>query len=235
MVAGAYMQNKAQQDAAGRQQRQIQAELQRQQQFQQQAEKAALDRVQDFAPEERQQRQQQLEQQVTDQLMQPVQQNQQAMQDQSAVQGNVSSDYTAAKAQSQKDQLDTAAELARIMGKITGANRLRQDEALNMLSTGQQIDQLKNFSRGSQAVNQLETQEAGVPNGGLSLAGSLAQTLGSVGLMSGLGSAGSLGAGSSTTSTALGTGVGADASKSILSGGPLVGKTTGGLGLKLPV
>jgi len=185
-IVGAAAQQQAARDAARRQRQQIQAELQRQQQFQRQAEKATLDRVQDFESDSRQARQQQIEEQVTDDLLQPVQQAQPAMQAQSAVQGNVSQDYTAARAQSQAEQMRSAEALARIMGRITGANRLRQNEALAMMATGQQIDGLKNFSQGSQAVNQLEVQQAGVPDGGLTLAGGLMQTLGSIGLTQGL-------------------------------------------------
>ncbi|WP_103035308.1 hypothetical protein [Castellaniella caeni] len=190
---GAVAQNQAQQDAARRQQRSIQAELQRQQSFQRQAEQEALKRVDDYQPEARADRQKQIEQQATETLMQPVQDALPAMQDQSAVQGNVSSDYTAARAKSQADQMTAANELARIMGKITGAGRLRQDEAMKMLSTGQNIDMLKNFASGSQGVGQLESQTAGVPDGGMMLAGSLMQTLGSVGLAKGLSAAGSAG------------------------------------------
>lgn len=185
-IAGSAMQYSASQDAAARQRQQIQDETQRQQAFQRQAEQTALNRVQDYDPQTRRDNQQQIEQQVTDNLMQPVQQAQPAMQDQSSVQGDVSSDYTTARARSQADQMNLVQNLARIMGKITGANRLRQDEALKMLSTGQQIDQLKNFAQGSQGVNQLEVQQAGVPDGGTMLAGGLLQTLGSVGLMKGL-------------------------------------------------
>ncbi|WP_050466365.1 hypothetical protein [Herbaspirillum chlorophenolicum] len=226
MVAGAAMQYKAQQDAASRQRQQIQSELQRQQDYQKQAEKVALDRVQDYDPEQRQNRQQQIEQQVTDDLLQPVQQAQPGMQAQSAVQGSVSQDYTAARAQSQAEQMKSAEALARIMGKITGANRLRQDEALNMMATGQQIDRLKNFSQGSQGVGQLEAQLAGTPDGGLTLAGSLAQTLGSVGLMGGFSGASTAGGASSAGTTA-----------DVWAGqAPKVGAnfTNGGLGFKAP-
>lgn len=185
-VGGALLQNQATQDAARRQQAAIRAENERQRQFQRQAEQVALDRVQDYQPEQRQDRQKQIEQQVTDQLLQPVTEAMPGMQEQSAVQGDVSSDYTMARTKSQADVLRNTEALARIVGRITGANRLRQDEALKMMASGQKIDMLKNFASGSQGVGQIEAQAAGVPDGGMSLAGSLLQTLGSVGLAHGL-------------------------------------------------
>ncbi|MGX5659993.1 hypothetical protein ACWKWV_09765 [Castellaniella ginsengisoli] len=184
------MQNQAAQQAASRQQAAIRAENERQRQFQMQAEQAALDRVEDYQPEARADRQKQIEQQVTDALIQPVQEAMPAMQDQSAAQGNVSSDYTTARAKSATEQMDSAHELARIMGKITGAGRLRQDEAMKMLETGQNIDMLKSFAAGSQRAGGIEAQAAGIPDGGMTLAGGLLQTLGSVGLAKGLSAAG---------------------------------------------
>lgn len=189
-IGGAFLQNQAQQQAASRQQEAIRAENERQRQFQMQAEQAALNRVEDYQPEQRQDRQKQIEQQVTDTLIQPVQEAMPAMQDQAAVQGNVSSDYTTARAKSQSEQMNAANELARIMGKITGAGRLRQDEALKMMQTGQNIDMLKSFAAGSQQAGGIEAQAAGVPDGGMTLAGGLLQTLGSVGLAKGLSGAG---------------------------------------------
>lgn len=194
-LAGTALQQQASQDAARRQQRIINDNLARQREFQVQAEQAALQRAQDFAPDERENRQQQIEQQVTEQLMQPVQQAMPGMQEQSSVQGNVSSDYSAGRARAQADTLRDADALARIMGKITGANRLRTNEALAMGETGQLIDRLKSFSQGGYNAAQADAQMAGTPSGGPMLAGGLLQGLGTLGFSGAIGKNGA-GAGS---------------------------------------
>lgn len=189
MVAGAAVQQQAAASARRNQQRLIQDNLMRQQGFQREAEQAALDRAKDFAPEVREDKQKQLEQEATQQMIQSVEQAAPAMQEQSAVQGNLSQDYTAGRAKSQAEQLRDANALASILGKITGAGRLRTNEALGMAETGQLIDRLKSFSQGSGNAAQIGIQQAGTPNGGTMLAGTALQGLGSVGLMSGAGSA----------------------------------------------
>ncbi|ASC63600.1 hypothetical protein B9P52_04515 [Achromobacter denitrificans] len=189
MIAGAAVQQQAAASARRNQQRLIQENLARQQGYQREAEQAALTRAKDFAPEVREEKQKQLEQAATDQMIQPVEQAAPAMQDQSAVQGNVSADYTAGRAKSQAEQLRSANALASILGKITGAGRLRQNEALDMAETGQLIDRLKSFSQGSGNAAQVGIQQAGTPSGGAMLGGTVLQGLGSLGMMSGLGEA----------------------------------------------
>lgn len=194
-IAGAALQQQAASDARRSQQRLIQENLMRQQGFQREAEQAALDRAKEFAPEVREDKQKQLEQEATQQMIQPVEQAAPAMQDQSAVQGNVSADYTAGRAKSQAEQLRSANALASILGKITGAGRLRQNEALGMAETGQLIDRLKSFSQGSGNAAQVGITRAGTPNGGMMLAGGLLQAGGTAAAAGSLGGAG--GAGSS--------------------------------------
>jgi len=205
---GAATQYQTQRDASKRQQRLIQENLQRQQGYQQQAEQAALARAQEFAPETRQDKQQQLEQEATQQLIRPVEQAAPAMQDQSAVQGAVSSDYTAARAKSQAAQMRDANALASILGKITGAGRLRTNEALDMAETGQFIDRLKSFSSGQNSAAQVGISRAGQPDGGAMLLGGLMQAGGTAALAGGLGggAGGSAWSGSGITPGAGGTG-----------------------------
>lgn len=200
MIAGAAVQQQAAANARRNQQRLIQENLMRQQGFQREAEQAALDRAKDFAPEVREDKQKQLEQEATQQMIQPVEQAAPAMQEQSAVQGNLSQDYTAGRAKSQAEQLRSANALASILGKITGAGRLRQNEALDMAETGQLIDRLKSFSQGSNAAAQVGISRAGQPNGGTMLLGGLLQAGGAAGMMSGLAGAGGAAKGASAWS-----------------------------------
>lgn len=186
---GAATQYRTQQEAHKRQQRLIQENLMHQQDYQRQAEQAALSRAQEFAPLTRQQKQQQIEQGVAQRMVEPVARAVPSMQEQAAVQGNVSQDYAVGRATSQAEQMRNASALASILGKTMGAGRLRQHEALGMAETGQIIDQLKSFSQGSNSAAQIGIQQAGAPDGGSMIGGALMQSLGSLGMMKGLGGA----------------------------------------------
>lgn len=188
MIAGTAVQQQAAAQARRQQQRIISDNLTRQQGLQQQAEQAALARAQEFAPEVRSDKQQQLEQEATQQLIRPVEQAAPAMQEQSAVQGAVSQDYTAGRARSQAEQMRNANALASILGKVTGASRLRTNEALGMAETGQLIDRLKSFSQGSGNAAQIDASRV-APSGGSMMLGGLLQAGGAAGMMSGLSSA----------------------------------------------
>ncbi|WP_334159561.1 hypothetical protein [Achromobacter insolitus] len=185
MIAGTAVQQQQAAQARRRQERIISENISRQQGLQQQAEQAALARAQEFAPETRQEKQQQLEQDATQQMIQPVEQAAPAMQEQSAVQGAVSQDYTAGRARSQAEQLRNANALASILGKVTGAARLRTNEALGMAETGQLIDRLKSFSQGSGNAAQIDASRV-APNGGAMMLGGLLQAGGTAGMMAGM-------------------------------------------------
>lgn len=181
MIAGAYMQNKAQTDAADRQQQTIRESLQRQQALQRNAEDTAMKKALDFAPETRHEKQAQLEQQLTQELIAPVQQAAVA-QEAPSVQGDVSEDYTTAKAKSQAEQMKSAESLARIFGRIGSASQLRQNEAIGLGDTANQIGMLSSFSQGQRLADQVGIHAAGVPDGGAMLAGTVLQGAGSAGM-----------------------------------------------------
>ena len=182
-IAGAYMQYQAQQAAQERQQQAIREALDNQERLQRQAEQKALDTAQKFAPEDRKAEQQTIETQLTQDLMQPVSESQAIRADQQTTQGNVSNDYTTAKAKSDLATLKSTESLARLLGKTTSANRLRMNEGINLMDAGQSIDQLANFSRGQTGADQIKIQQAGLVSPGATLAGSLLQGVGTAGLM----------------------------------------------------
>jgi hypothetical protein len=182
LVGGAFLQNQAQESAAKRQQATIRDSLERQQSYQRQAEQTAMQKAQEFAPQNRQDKQDDIEQNITQQMLQPVQQ-QADIQSAPSVQGDVSTDYTTAKAASQAEQLKSAETLARIFGRTGAASELRQGEAIGLGDTGQQIDTLHNFSQGQGAADQYGINAAGIPNGGAMLAGTVLQGAGQAGLM----------------------------------------------------
>ena len=191
MVAGSYMQYQANTDAADRQQAAIRQSLERQAELQKQAEKKAVDTAAKFAPGDRIKEQAALEEQITKDLISPVNESQAIRAEQSTTQGDVSGDYSTAKATATANSLKSAEALARLLGKTTSANRLRMNEGIRLMDTGQQVDQLNSFSRGQQAADQIGIQVAGRPDAGQVFMGSLLQAGGSAGMMYGGGGAGS--------------------------------------------
>ncbi len=186
-IAGAAMQYKASSDAAERQQAQIRQSLENQRRLQREAEQKALTRAKEFAPEDRKAEQAKIEQQITQELIEPVSESQAIRAEQQTTQGNVSQDYTTAKAQSDLNAIKAAEGLARLLGKTTSANRLRMNEAIGLMDTGQAIDQLASFSRGQGGADDIAIQQAGRVDPGMQFAGSLLQGVGTAGLMSGQG------------------------------------------------
>lgn len=219
MVAGAAMQYKAQTDAQKRRTEETQRSLARQDELQKQAEAKALGQAKEFNTDDRAQAQDAIEQELTQEFSKPVESAQQINSAQSTTQGNVSGDYTAAKAKSSVEQLKNAQALARLMAKTTAAGRLRGNEAIRMADTAAGIDRLGSFSRGQAGADQIAIQNAGTPDAGMQLAGGLLSAAGSYGLMSG-GSA-------ATGATAGGSGVSATNSGIGM-------QATGGTGLKMP-
>jgi len=188
MVAGSYMQYQANTDAADRQQAAIRQSLERQAELQKQAEKKAVDTAAKFAPGDRIKEQAALEEQISKELIAPVNESQAIRAEQSTTQGDVSGDYSTAKAAATANSLKSAEALARLLGKTTSANRLRMNEGIRLMDTGQQIDQLNSFSRGQQAADQIGIQVAGRPDAEQMFMGSLLQAGGSAGLSYGGGS-----------------------------------------------
>lgn len=185
MIGGAAVQHQAASDAQQRQQEQIQRSIQNQTKLQREAESKALEAADKFAPEKRQAEQTQIADQVTQDLIAPVSESQAIRATQQATQGNVSDDYSTAKAKSNVESLKTAESLARLLGKTTSAGRLRMNEGIRLMDTGQQIGQLSNFSQGQQRADDIAIQQAGQVDPGQMLLGSILQSAGSAGMMSG--------------------------------------------------
>lgn len=185
MVLGAGVQYKASTDAQERQQREIRAGLESQRALQMQAEKKATDAASKFETPKRQEEQSQIADQITADLMAPVSESQAIRAGQQTTQGNVSSDYSTAKAASDVNAMKTAQALAKMLGKTSSANRLRMNEGIRLMDTGQDIDRLANFSNGQRAADGVAIQQAGMVNPGQVFAGSLLQAGGSAGLMAG--------------------------------------------------
>lgn len=182
MVGGAFVQQQAADEAARRQQQAIRESLDRQRRLQIEAERAAMNRAQEFAPEDRQAEQNQIAEQLTTEFVAPVTQAS-AREEAPPIQGDVSSDYTAARAKSMAEQAKAAEALARLYGRIGSASQLRQNEAMRLGDTATQIGMLNNFSQGQARADQYGINAAGIPDGGPMLAGTILQGAGTAGIM----------------------------------------------------
>lgn len=190
MVAGAGVQYKASTDAQTRQKDEIRTGLASQRALQLKAEKKALDTAETFQAPKRAEEQGQIADQLTQELMAPVSESQNIRASQQTTQGNVSGDYTTAKAASDVNAIKTAQSLAKLLGKSSSANRLRMNEGIRLLDAGQDIDRLGGFARGQSGADGVAIQQAGQVDPGMQFAGSLLQTAGSAGLAFGGGNAG---------------------------------------------
>ena len=195
MVAGAGVQYKASTDAQERQQREIAASLEAQRELQMQAEQKAMGAAKEFETPKRAAEQQQLATDIEQSLITPVSESQAIRAEQSTTQGDVSDDYKTAKAASDLETIKQAEQLARLLGKTTSAGRLRMNEGIRLMDTGQDVDRLAGFSRGQAGADNIAIQQAGLLDPGQVLLGSLLQSAGTAGLMSGAGAASKAGAG----------------------------------------
>ena len=201
MLAGAAVQYQAQVDAQNAQQEAIRNSLNAQEELQREAEQKAMKTAETFNPLDRIKQQAELESQITDNLITPVSGSQTARAGKATAEGNISEDYTVAKAKADTNTLKSAEALARLLGKTSSANRLRLEEGIRLMDTGQQLGMLNNFSQGQKAADSIAIQQAGMVDPGMVLAGSLLQAAGSAGMMYGGGSAANAAKTGTTTAT----------------------------------
>lgn len=218
-VAGAGIQYKASQDAQNRQREEIARSLEAQRELQMQAEKKAMDAATGYETPKRAAEQQQLATEIEQSLIQPVSESQAIRAEQQTTQGDVSDDYQTAKAAADLETMKSAEQLARLLGKTTSASRLRMNEGIRLMDTGQAVDQLNSFSRGRSGADNIAIQQAGLVDPGQVFLGSLLQTAGTAGLMAG---------GSAAASGSTGTGL-----KATTGEGMNLFAPSGGAGLKL--
>lgn len=190
MFAGAAQQYQASQEAQQRQQQAIANSLDAQDSLQRKAEQTALNAAKPFDPNERLKQQSTISDNITSGLMAPVSESQQIRSENAGVQGNVSGDYSAAKATADLNTLKTAESMARLLGKTTSSNRLRMNEGVGLMNAGQQIDQLHNFSNGQKAADSIAIQQAGLIDPTKVFIGNILQAAGSAGMMYGGGAGG---------------------------------------------
>ncbi len=185
MLASAYMQKQASDDANRRANDEIRRSLENQRLLQIEAENNAINASKKFAPEERIASQKTIEDQIATDLMVPVEKTQSDFSQKMGVSGNVSNDYSKLKSQSDLNVLKSSQELARIMSKISSGNRLRMNEGIGLADSGRSIDMLNNFSRGQQGADNIAIQKAGQLNTNKVFAGQVLGALGQAGMIHG--------------------------------------------------
>jgi hypothetical protein len=188
-LAGSAIQYKAGTDAQERQKAEIQRSLEAQRVLQQQAESKALGAASKFATPDRVAEQSQIADQITQELIAPVSESQSIRAGQQTTQGAVSGDYKSAKAASDLNTVKAAEQLARMMGKTASSGRLRMNEGIRLMDTGQQIGTLGNFSAGQHGADNTAITQAGLIDPGMQFAGSALQGIGTAGMMGGAGKA----------------------------------------------
>lgn len=182
MVASAAIQYQSQTEAQDRQQQQIQRSLAAQEELQKQAESKAMATAEKFAPKDRLAEQSAISDQIASELIAPVSESQAIRSQQQTTQGNVSGDYSTAKATSDANTLKNAEVLARLLGKTTSANRLRMNEGIRLMDSGLDIDRLHSFSRGQTGADKIAIDIAGNEDPNMVLASEALGILGSAGM-----------------------------------------------------
>jgi hypothetical protein len=177
------VQYKASSDAQDRQKAEIARSLESQRALQMQAEKKAMATAGQYATPTRQAEQSQIADQITQELIAPVSESQAIRATAQGAQGDVSGEYKAAKAASDLNAIKAAEQLARMMGKTASSGRLRMNEGIRLMDTGQDIGTLRDFSRGQQGADQIAIGQAGNISPGMQFTGSLLQSAGAAGMM----------------------------------------------------
>lgn len=189
MVAGAAMQYQSQQSAAKRAASESLAAMRRQQAYQREAEQTALDRAQDYKTENRQEEQQAITDNMEHEYLAPTMSAQSINANAATTQGNVSGDYSAAKAKSDMNVENLAKTFANLMAKTNSAKQLRLNEGYKNADAASMIGRLQNFSQGQSAVDQMKIQDAANSGSTGRFLGDVLQSIGSYGMLSGAGSA----------------------------------------------
>ena len=219
LVASAALQQVNNSITASRQNRVVQEAMKRQRDYQMQAEKVAKDNANEYQQDVRADKQEDIRNDLTEKYYQPVESAQVVNSLNATTQGDVSSDYQRAKAASDANQLKTAQQLARLMGQLNSAHRLRQNEAMNLVNSANQISKINNFAAGRKNVDDYAIKQAGQADPLLQLGSTVLGIYGASGLASAAGAAGSAGTTSGVTSGLASAGSLGSAGSTIAGGG----------------
>lgn len=186
-VVGQQMSSSAQEDAADRQQAAINASLEQQDQYSKQAESKALENADQYDAKNRLVKFEEAQTKAGDSLAQQLVQSREAAPATSQPAGRLSQAFLTGDASAKADQLDKSIGMARLMGKMRGANDMLTDEGYQNADYASQLGIIGRNANGSARAAQPGINAAGQVDSGASLAGGLLSSVGGSVLSSSLG------------------------------------------------
>ena len=187
MAAGQVVSSSAQEDAADRQQAAINASLEQQDQYSKQAESKALENADQYDAKNRLVKFEEAQTKAGDSLAQQLVQSREAAPATSQPAGRLSQAFLTGDASAKADQLDKSIGMARLMGKMRGANDMLTDEGYQNADYASQLGIIGRNANGSARAAQPGINAAGQVDSGASLAGGLLSSVGGSVLSSSLG------------------------------------------------
>ena len=164
LVASAALQQINTNIAASRQQQAAREAMKRQRDYQMRAEKIAMDSAQEYNMDTREKKQDEIAEELTQTYFRPVEAAQTEHAAAARTQGDVSQDYLNAKSASDSRQMDSAKELATLLGRKNSANRLRQYEAIDMADNASEIARINDYANRMYNVDSYAIKAAGQGN-----------------------------------------------------------------------
>ena len=164
LVASAALQQINTNIAASRQQKATREAMKRQRDYQMRAEKIAMDSAQEYNMDTREKKQDEIAEELTQTYFRPVEAAQTEHAAAARTQGDVSQDYLNAKSASDSRQMDSAKELATLLGRRNSANRLRQYEAFDMADNASEIARINDYANRMYNVDSYAIKAAGQGN-----------------------------------------------------------------------
>ena len=179
---GTFMQIQEQNAAADRQQRAVNATLEQQDAFSRAAERTGLENAQEYRPDVRAQRFVDTRAAAGDSLAQQLVSARETAPKVGQESGRMSEAFLTGQAKAEADQLQKAVDMARLMGKVRGANDMLTNEGLVNADYASRIGQIARNAVGSYNAAQPGITAAGRTNNGTMFTGGLMQGLGSAGM-----------------------------------------------------
>lgn len=192
-AGGSYMSAEASNAAAQRQADALNTALEKQDGFNRKAEAKAIDNAEQYDMTDRTKRFEDTRQAAGDSLVQSLIKSREESGAPSQASGRLSESFSSDRTSKLADQFQQSVDMARLMGKMRGTQDMLGNEAIMNADYASQLNTIGRNARGSYDAAQPGIISAGKVNSGQVAAGSLLSSLGTAGLGSAFGSAGSLG------------------------------------------
>lgn len=188
-AAGAYAQNEAANDAADRQQKALNDALDVQDQYSKKAEQTALQNADEYKQDTRSERLEEAKTAAGDTLAQSLIKSREDSGTVDQAQGRLSSTFDTDRSSKMADQFQKSVDMARLMGRMRGVQDMIGNESITNADYASRLGTIGRNAKGAYDAAQPGIISAGKVNSGQVALGALAQSVGTSGLMSGLGSA----------------------------------------------